>query len=40
MGDVFSPLPAKTGQIVVNIGDMLSESNILRWIIGGVRVLT
>ncbi|GKZ35528.1 hypothetical protein AbraIFM66950_006190 [Aspergillus brasiliensis] len=23
MGDVFSPLPAKTGQIVVNIGDML-----------------
>lgn len=24
-GDVFSPLPAKTGQIVVNIGDMLSE---------------
>lgn len=25
MGDTFTPLPAKTGQIVVNIGDMLSE---------------
>ena len=26
MGDTFSPLPAKTGPIVVNIGDMLSKS--------------
>lgn len=25
IGDVFTPLPAKTGPIVVNIGDMLSE---------------
>lgn len=25
MGDTFSPLPAKTGPIVVNIGDMLSK---------------
>jgi isopenicillin N synthase-like dioxygenase len=25
MGDVFTPLPAKTGPIVVNIGDMLSK---------------
>lgn len=24
-GDVFTPLPAETGPIVVNIGDMLSE---------------
>ena len=40
MGDVFSPLPAKTGQIVVNIGDMLSESRILCWIICSVRALT
>jgi isopenicillin N synthase-like dioxygenase len=24
-GDVFTPLPAQTGPIVVNIGDMLSE---------------
>lgn len=40
MGDVFSPLPAKTGQIVVNIGDMLSESIILCWIICSVRALT
>lgn len=40
MGDVFSPLPAKTGQIVVNIGDMLSESSILCWIICSVRALT
>jgi isopenicillin N synthase-like dioxygenase len=26
MGDDFTPLPAHTGPIVVNIGDMLSES--------------
>lgn len=26
MGDVFTPLPAVTGPIVVNIGDMLSKS--------------
>lgn len=25
MGDTFTPLPAKTGPIVVNIGDMLSK---------------
>jgi isopenicillin N synthase-like dioxygenase len=25
MGDKFTPLPAETGPIVVNIGDMLSE---------------
>jgi isopenicillin N synthase-like dioxygenase len=25
MGDVFTPLPAHTGPIVVNIGDMLSK---------------
>jgi hypothetical protein len=25
MGESFTPLPAKTGPIVVNIGDMLSE---------------
>jgi isopenicillin N synthase-like dioxygenase len=30
MGDTFTPLPAKTGPIVVNIGDMLSKS-FLEW---------
>lgn len=28
MGETFTPLPAKTGPIVVNIGDMLSMLNI------------
>ena len=27
MGDVFTPLPAETGPIVVNIGDMLSKES-------------
>ena len=27
MGDVFTPLPAETGPIVVNIGDMLSKDS-------------
>jgi isopenicillin N synthase-like dioxygenase len=27
MGDVFTPLPAETGPIVVNIGDMLSKNS-------------
>ena len=25
MGEIFTPIPAKTGPIVVNIGDMLSK---------------
>ena len=30
INDVFTPLPAKTGLIVVNIGDMLSEFSATR----------
>jgi isopenicillin N synthase-like dioxygenase len=30
MGDTFTPLPANTGPIVVNIGDMLSEGPCFR----------